>query len=344
VRALEGRAEVLWIGGEGGMEASLIRRAGLPFQAVPAAGVHGVGLRALPGNLWRLTRGVAASRRILRRFRPDALLFTGGYVGVPVAIAGQGRPQVAYVPDIEPGLALRLLSRLADVVAVTAEETRSHLPARKKVVVTGYPTRPGLRAMDRDQACAHLGLNARQPVLLVAGGSRGARSINQAVWGCLTALLARTQLVHLVGELDWPEIAGVRQSLEPSLASGYHPHAYLHEEMGAALAAADLVISRAGASILGEYPLFGLPAVLVPYPHAWRYQKVNADYLVSRGAALLLEDSTLPQSLADVALGLLGDRPRLEAMAASARSLARPQAAQAIADQVEGLAGGRRRD
>src|SRR4030042_5805984 len=102
--ALHARAEVLWVGGEGGVEASLVQREGIPFTAVPAAGIHGIGPRQLPGNLLRLARGVPAARRVIRRFRPDVLLFTGGYGGAAVGRAGGGRPRGSYVPDIEPRL------------------------------------------------------------------------------------------------------------------------------------------------------------------------------------------------------------------------------------------------
>lgn len=326
------------------MEASLVRRAGVPFAAVPAAGVHGVGLRALPGNLVRLGRGVVASRAIVRRFRPQALLVTGGYVGVPVGAAAWGVPKLAYVPDIEPALALRLLARLADVVAITTEETRAHLPAGKRVVITGYPTRPELKPIDKQVARQQLDLDPARPVLLVAGGSRGAHSINTAVWACLDRLLDKAQVIHITGERDWPKVDEVRARLAPRRAQGYRPAAYLHEEMGAALAAADLVISRAGASILGEYPLFGLPAVLVPYPHAWRYQKVNADHLVRHGAALVVDDAALGRELEATVLELLDSPDRLAAMSAAARALATPQAAEAIAAELERLALTRRGD
>lgn len=340
VRALGGRADVLWVGGEGGMEASLVQRAGVNYTSVPAAGVHGVGWRALPGNLARLARGVRAARAIVRSFRPQAVLFTGGFVGVPVALASTGVPKLAYVPDIEPALALQVVARLSDVVAATTEATQAFLP-RKRVVVTGYPTRPELVPMPKDVACGRLGLNPTRPVLLVSGGSRGARSINRAVWGSLDTLLARTQVIHITGELDWPEVEAVRVRLPARLAADYRPYAYLHEEMGPALAAADLVVSRAGASVLGEYPLFGLPAVLVPYPHAWRYQKDNAGYLAERGAALVVDDSAVAQVLASTVLALLDDRPRLATMGEAARRLARPQAAAAIADEIERLVPGR---
>ena len=112
------------------MEAELVMRAQIPFQAIPAAGVHGVGARSLPGNLIQLGRGVLASRRILREFQPDALLFTGGYVAVPMAVAGRGVPTLLFVPDIEPGLALKVLARFADRIALTAPEFEIFLPRK----------------------------------------------------------------------------------------------------------------------------------------------------------------------------------------------------------------------
>lgn len=331
-------AEALWVGGEGGMEASLVSREGIAFTAVPAAGIHGVGLRRLPGNAVRLARGIPAARRVIRGFRPDVVLFTGGYVAVPVALAAGRCPRVAYVPDLEPGLALRVACRHADAVCVTAEPARAYYPARQRVLVTGYPTRPGLKTCDKAEARARLGLSPDSPVLLVFGGSRGARSINQALWSCLEPALRITQVVHVTGELDWPRVAAVRDRLEETLGRRYHPHAYLHEEMGLAFAAADLAVARAGASTLGELPLFGLPAALVPYPHAWRYQKLNADYLVRAGAAVLVRDEMLRDRLLPTLQDLLGDRARLQQMGEAARSLARPDAAQAIAAEVERVA------
>ncbi len=316
------------------MEASLVQRAGIAFEGVPAAGVHGVGLPALPGNVWRLLRGTFAARRVLARWQPQALLFTGGYVGVPVALAGHALPKAVYVPDIEPGLSLRVLSRMADVVCVTSENSRASYPWAKRLVVSGYPTRPELQPHERAAACQTLGLDPRRKVLLVFGGSRGARSINRALWGCLERILAEAQVVHITGDLDWPDVTPIRERLPCALAADYHPHPYLHETMDAALAAADLAVCRAGASTLGELPLFGLPAVLVPYPHAWRYQRVNAAYLAQRGAAVIMEDAELPQRLAATVFDLLGDTERLRAMSQAARRLARPDAAQAIAGEI----------
>ncbi len=141
----------------------------------------------------------------------------------------------------------------------------------------------------------------------------------------------------MTGQLDWPAVQSSQAALPPGLLPRYHAFPYLHE-MGAALASADLVVSRAGASVLGEYPLFGLPAVLVPYPYAWRYQRVNAEYLVARRAALMVEDAKLAGLLLSIVSSLLGDAPRLAAMRAAMLSLSRPQAAQDLAASLFDLA------
>ena len=367
--AKEPALDALWVGGEGGMEARLVERAGVPFKAIPAAGVHGVGLRTLPGNLWQLGRGTRAARHILAGFKPDALFFTGGYVAVPMALAGASMhiPSLLYVPDIEPGLALKTLARFADRIAVTADDSFHYFrssPLRPpsaslrdasqspevgrgdggegRLFLTGYPTRPALARWNRDEARRTLNLTGEAPVLLVAGGSKGARSINTAVLESLPALLEKAQVVHISGELDWPVVEENARSLTAEQAARYHAYPYLHEEMGAALAAADLAVSRAGASTLGEYPLFGLPAILVPYPYAWRYQKVNADYLVRQGAAVMLEDAHLQERLLPAVLGLLGDISKLTSMRTAMQSLSHPRAAEEIGRGLLALAGERR--
>lgn len=320
------------------METRLVERTGTPFHAIPAAGLHGVGVRQLPRNLWQLGRGYLVARRILREFRPDVLFFTGGYLAAPVALAGRRLPILLYTPDIEPGLALKFLARFADRIAVTAPESRAYFSAKKVVVPTGYPVRRSLGQWDRAKGRAALGLREDVPVLLVTGGSRGARSINQALLAHLPALLEITQVVHVSGELDWPR---VEEKAKEMKSPRYLAFPYLHEEMGAALAAADLVLSRAGASTLGEYPLFGLPAILVPYPHAWRYQKVNAEYLVRRGAAVMVEDGELMARLLPTVRSLLEEPSRLEAMRLAMRRLYQPQAAAEIARHLLALGEGR---
>jgi UDP-N-acetylglucosamine--N-acetylmuramyl-(pentapeptide) pyrophosphoryl-undecaprenol N-acetylglucosamine transferase len=267
------------------------------------------------------------------------LFLTGGYVAPPVALAGRSLPSVMFVPDIEPGLALKFIARFATRICVPAEDSKAYFPPKKSVVVTGYPTRRELTQMQPNTAHQVLHLHSDLPVLLVVGGSTGARSINRAVTANLSALLERCQIVHLTGQLSWAEVAAAAEALPADLANRYHPFPYLHEEMSAALASADLVVSRAGASTLGEFPLFGLPAILVPYPHAWRYQRVNAEYLTRRGAAMMVEDDQLEAKLVSLVTGLLQDPERLKAMRAAMGGLAQPDAGQRLADQVREMAG-----
>jgi UDP-N-acetylglucosamine--N-acetylmuramyl-(pentapeptide) pyrophosphoryl-undecaprenol N-acetylglucosamine transferase len=328
--------DTLWVGGEGGMEETLVKRQGLDFQSIPAAGLHGVSPARLPRNLLKLARGVFAARSILKGFKPDVMFFTGGYVAVPMAVAGRSIPSLLYVPDIEPGMALKSLAGLSDAIAVTNEQSQRFF--NKKVIQTGYPLRPDLVLWDRQTAHRHLGISSGLPVLLVLGGSKGARSINLSVLNHLRELLEKFEIIHLSGDTDWNYVWHHREQLPVELAARYHALPYLHE-MGAALAATDLVISRAGASCLGEYPLFGLPAILVPYPFAWRYQKVNADYLTNRGAAVILEDHVLDAELMNTLNVLMENPNKLRSMRAAMFELSHPRAAEKIAGLLLELAG-----
>jgi UDP-N-acetylglucosamine--N-acetylmuramyl-(pentapeptide) pyrophosphoryl-undecaprenol N-acetylglucosamine transferase len=309
------------------------------FTTIPAAGVHGIGLRALPGNLWLLVKGYLSARRKLVEFRPQVLFFTGGYIAVPMALAARtgiswkNKPDILlFVPDIEPGLALKSLASLSDQIALTVEESMDYFPNHSKLKVTGYPTRRELGAWTKDAALELFNLTQESPILFVFGGSKGARSINRAVIKILPELLEKMQIIHLSGHLDWEEIKSAQSKLPHYLAIRYRPFPYLHEEMGAALRAADLVLSRAGASVLGEFPIFGLPAILVPYPHAWRYQEVNARYLEKRGAAIVLPDADLPARLLSTILDLISDQQQKAGMRRAMLSTATPGAAKAIAN------------
>jgi undecaprenyldiphospho-muramoylpentapeptide beta-N-acetylglucosaminyltransferase len=334
---------VCWIGSEGGVEQELVARAGLPFEAIPAGGLHGLAPWVMARNALRLTRGLLRAWKLAAEWKPEVLFVTGGFVSAPVALACWLRrvPILVYLPDIEPGWTIKFLSRLATRVAVTTEASRKYLPARK-VVVAGYPVRQELiRAREaRIEAQAHFGLDGSRKTILVSGGSKGAQSLNRALARVLDQVLDRWQVIHISGTLDAVEAQARREQLSDELKARYKLFAYLHsEEMGLAMAAADVVVSRAGASILGEYPLMGLPAVLAPYPYAWRYQKVNADYLAEQGAAVRLDNEKLGDELWPTLEGLLGDEARWLAMREHARALARPDAAANLVAQLLALAG-----
>ncbi len=329
-----------FVGSADGMERDLVVRAGLPmpFEGVSAGPLHGVSLMQMAASAVKMARGLFQALGLMRRFKPGAVFLTGGWVSVPVALAAWLRraPVVIFVPDIEPGLALKLIGRLARRVTATVADTARYF-APGKVVDTGYPLRRALMGARREAATAHFALDPDRRTLLVFGGSRGARSLNRALGAALPELLNDgVQVLHISGTLDWPEVEALRASLAEAERVCYRAYPYVHE-MGLALAAADLAVSRAGAATLAEFPYFGLPAVLVPYPHAWRYQKVNADWLASRGAALCLDDATLSEALLPTVQELLNDPDRLETMRRCARALARPDGAQNVAREVLGV-------
>jgi len=323
--------EVLFVGSKEGMESQLIAQANLQFSGISAGGLRGVGLRQRLSHAITLARGSLEARNILRRFRPSVVLATGGYVSAPVVLAArlQRIPTLIYLPDIVPGLAVRVLAPLATRVAVTAQRTAEAFG--RKGIATGYPVRQELRETDRDEARRRLGVTADIPLLLVFGGSRGAHSINMAVAENLEALTKDAQVLHICGHLDRAALLERRAELPPEQAARYRVESYLHEEMTWALVAADLAISRAGASVLGELPAARLPAILVPYPHAGRHQEDNARYLIEAGAALKIDDDNLAAELAPTVTKLLTDTEQRRQMRSKLSALDRPHAARDLA-------------
>ena len=329
------------------MEEELVPRAGLDLETIPGGPIVGVPVWTTLMNGMKLATGYMQAESILGRFRPDVILMTGGYVNVPVGMAARRRrlPMSIFLPDVEPGSAIRFISKLTNNVACTAAGSRQFLP-ESDVVVTGYPVRADVRAalgLSKAEALAQFDLEVGRQTLFVFGGSRGARTINRALNTILQELLAEHQVIHISGTLDWPEVEQQAAALPAELQSNYRAYPYLHERMGAAFRAADLVLARAGASMLGEAPAFGLPSILVPYPYAWRYQKVNADYLADRGAGIRLNDEAMGEQLGPLLLELLQDKERLAAMSAAAKALDIPDAPARIAQVLLDLAGSKRR-
>lgn len=326
------------------MEQALVERAGLTCESIAAGGLRGKNPLAVISGLWKLGQGYGQSRQIMRRFQPEVVFVTGGYVCVPVTLAAwrAGVPVVIYLPDIEPGLAIKFLARLARRVAVTVPEAQKFFKPGL-TVVTGYPVRDEFFQQTFEAskiskvslaARRQLGLTNDRPVLMVFGGSRGAHSINQAVMHSLETWLPLCQIIHVTGTLDEAPVQARRASLPPELQANYHVFAYLHEEMVTALLAADLVISRAGASVLGEFPAAGLPAILAPYPYAGAHQWLNANYLAQHGAAIAIDDADLDKRLQNTVIDLFTNQEKLAAMRQACQKLAQPEAALRLAQAI----------
>ena len=324
--------DALYLGTTSGIEKELVDRAGLPFRAVSAGAIRGRSPWGLAASVVKLARGVAQARRAIAQFQPQAILTTGGYASVPTALAARASPHpplVAYLPDVRPGWAFRLMARLSRRVAVTTDRSLPYLPA-VKTVVTGYPVRPAFWHAGKAQARRRLAIDPQERLLLITGATHGARSLNRMVADHLPQLLELCQIIHLSGHRDEPRLDRRRRDLPDRLRPRYHLYGYMHEDLPWAMAAADLALMRAGASVMGELPAVGLPAILVPYPHAGGHQVFNARFLADAGAAIVVEDNKL-NGLLPLVGELLADEARRAAMTEALRRLARPDAAANIA-------------
>lgn len=338
------------------MEGDLVRReSDVPFHPIAAAAVRGRGLFSLLKNTLTLLRGVVQAVRLLRAERPLAVFGTGGYVCVPLFVAAWilGVPRAIFLPDVVPGMAVKALARFATVVIASIPDAAPFLglepldaaaytPGVRRLVITGYPVRPAVHATPRPHARALFAVADETPIVLIYGGSRGARSLNHAIRDALPTLLPQMHVVHVCGrEGDEPVLRAAAQRLDPALQRRYHLFPYLAADgpvtMTAAFAAADFTVCRSGASVLGELPAAQLPAILVPYPFV--HQDENADYLVRHGAASKIADGQIATALVPAIQALATDPARRAAMRQSAAAIARPHAAHAIATVVLRIGG-----
>jgi UDP-N-acetylglucosamine--N-acetylmuramyl-(pentapeptide) pyrophosphoryl-undecaprenol N-acetylglucosamine transferase len=317
-------AEVAFIGGARA-EAELVRAAGFPLHTISVEGLsRSSPLRALRA-LMLAAAALPRARALLTGIAPDAVMGGGGYVAGPVGLASLTLriPLILTEADSRLGLTNRILARFARRVCL-AFPIAGRNGSRYRV--TGRPIPPP--GSDRSAARERLGISLDRRCVLVFGGSLGARSINLAALEAFAS--APFGVLHVCGRRDYPELAG--RELRP----GYDLREYLDlAEFADALAAADLVVARAGGSVF-EIAAHGLPAILVPYPHAsGGHQDQNARWMSDAGAAVTMPDSELTATrLLSATLALLDDDARLAAMAAAARSLARPHAAAEVASEL----------
>jgi UDP-N-acetylglucosamine--N-acetylmuramyl-(pentapeptide) pyrophosphoryl-undecaprenol N-acetylglucosamine transferase len=317
-------AAVSFIGGERA-EAQLVPQAGYTLQTLTLEGLSRSNpLRALRAVVLALL-ATGRARRLLKAMRPDAVMGGGGYVAGPVCLAALSLrlPIVLTEADSHLGLTNRLLAPLAKRVCLAFP-----LPGRsgRRYLVTGRPIPAAAPA--REPARAAFKVADGDTLVLVFGGSLGARSINRAAIEAFTG--APFSVLHVCGRRDYPELA------RTALPARYDLREYLElEDFAQALAAADLVVARAGGSVF-EILANGLPSVLVPYPHAAAdHQSANARWLADAGAAVVIADGDLNGGrLGGEVAALLADPHRLHEMAGAARSLARPQAAREIAKEL----------
>ncbi len=340
-RLAEEHDEVEFVGTPDGLEARIVPQAGVVFRPLAAAGFD----RSRPWTLITSSVRIAVSAwrawRWMGHTRPDVVVGFGGYVSIPVGLASvvRGVPLVLLEQNSVPGLANRFLSRWARAVGVTYAESVSRLVHPDRAVVVGNPVRAEVLAADRESGRRGLGIDPNAVMLLVFGGSRGARHINEALLGVSERLLSLEDLVvvHVTGAA---EAEAVRCSLGALAGERWRVLDYC-EDMGGAIAASDLVLARAGATSIAEITALGAPAVLVPYPFATDdHQTRNAATMVEHGAARLIPDVLLESRLGDELVTLLGDARLRATMSAASRELGRPNATQGVVELCREAAGG----
>ena len=322
--------EVAFCGTPRGMEKELVSRAGFPFSVVRVRGfARRLGLSTLHTLGSMPVAGVDAWR-LLRSFKPHCVIGVGAYASGPVVAeaAVSGIPTVAVEMDSHMGWTNRILSVIVDKVCLSFPDPKH---ASGKYVYTGRPIRPALLAATREEGLARFGLDPGRPVVLVFGGSLGARSLNEAALAAFGRVATSFQLLHVTGKQDYSRVTAALR--EPGANPSYQAFAFL-DDFPLALAAADAVVSRAGGSV-AEILARGVPSLLVPYPLATGdHQSVNARVVLEAGAALTIADSNLDASRLEEAVARLLEPETNRAMRKAALSLARPDAATGIADVV----------
>jgi undecaprenyldiphospho-muramoylpentapeptide beta-N-acetylglucosaminyltransferase len=328
-----------FVGSERGSETRLVPEAGFTLTALPGRGIQRKLTLANVGAVAGLVAAFWHALAVVRRRRPSVVLALGGYASVACALAAvlHRIPIVVAEQNAVPGAANRLVARFAKAAAVSFPGT--DLP---RAVVTGNPVRPEILAVDRERdrpaARSSLGLPEGRLVVVAFGGSLGARRINRAVAGLVERWADRSDVAvrHVVGERDWEDDTARGEEQDGSTGILYRPVRY-EDDMPTTLAAADVVVARAGATTVAELAVLGLPSVLVPLPIATAdHQTANARHLVDLDAAVLVPDADLDVDRLEAELApLLADPVALAAMGARARALGRADAADRVAALVE---------
>jgi UDP-N-acetylglucosamine--N-acetylmuramyl-(pentapeptide) pyrophosphoryl-undecaprenol N-acetylglucosamine transferase len=346
IKRLNPQSEILFVGNPRGLESKVIPREGFSIQYVD---VDFFSRKMILKNLktfWKAALGTIRARGIIRRFRPDVVVGTGGYVSGPVVLAAVQKriPTLIQEQNAFPGLTTRLLAGKADVVAVSHKDAVKRITGNAKIMVTGHPIRRELLEATRSKGREALGVGDDTPLVLVVGGSGGAEVLNRVCLESAAAILAEdARVIHVTGPryFQWAQKVLSGQNLTSDQLERYQLVDYMHD-FPQALAACDIIISRAGGTT-HEINVLGKPAILIPSPNVTDdHQLHNAHSLATAGAALVIEERELSVNLlGGTVRQLLDDAPRLAKMAEASKQLGKPDAGERIAEKVLQLAEGR---
>ena len=334
IKARDPSSEVLFVGTQRGIEARVLPKLGLPLELIDASGLKTVGIAGALRGLAKVPRAILQSRRIVRQFRPDAVIGVGGYASGPLVLAAwMARiPTAILEQNSIPGLANKILGKFVRAVFLAFDETRRFF-APRRVVMSGNPIRRALR--DKLLAAAPAAAPGGTLRVFCFGGSLGAKAVNALMVDAAAALAARgvsLELVHQTGADE--RVATEERYRAAGVAADVRDFI---DDMASEYQRADLVIARAGATTVAELAAVGRPAILIPYPFAAdNHQERNAAALADAGAALVFRQSELDgETLASAIEGLVKDREKLGRMREAMRALARPDAAAEIAGWLE---------
>ncbi|HZK25281.1 MAG TPA: undecaprenyldiphospho-muramoylpentapeptide beta-N-acetylglucosaminyltransferase [Oscillospiraceae bacterium] len=331
VRENEG-AEVLFVGTEQGMEKQIVPAAGFELKTIPVIGLERRLSLRLGRAVYLAAAAVVTARRIIRSFRPDVVVGTGGYVAGPVVLAARlaGIPTVIHEQNAIPGLTNVWLSRIVNRVCLSMPGSEKFFPRPQKTILTGNPRATEAASAASGAPLQEPVLQPNLPVLLCVGGSHGALKLNEAFAGSLVRVLSETkaQVVYVTGRRYYEELTAQLAPLQQQFPQRLHILPY-HEQLPRLLAATNLMVSRAGATTLAELTALGVPCIVIPSPNVTNnHQEHNARMLSEHDAAVLIREQELTTAvLADQLVGLLSDKERLQAMAEASKGLGIPDAA-----------------
>ena len=329
-------AEFLYVGTEKGLEADIVPKAGINFTALKLEG--GLERRFTLENISRAANAVLSIKRasdIVKKFKPNAVVGTGGYVCGPILLAASLMkvPTLIQEQNAVAGVTNKILSKFVNKIAVGTRDALKNFPP-DKTTYTGNPIRSEVLAAKREDGLKEFKFTDDKPIVLISGGSRGARSINEAMIDVLKSAAQKNsaQFLHVTGK---GEFDSVTQRLSDLNAPNIKVVPYLYN-MPTAMAMADLAIFRAGATGLAELTARGVPAILIPYPYAAEnHQEFNARALVEAGAARMILNKDLTAEILSKQIDeLLASPEKLKSMAAASLSLGKPNAANEIADLI----------
>jgi UDP-N-acetylglucosamine--N-acetylmuramyl-(pentapeptide) pyrophosphoryl-undecaprenol N-acetylglucosamine transferase len=349
------RNEILFIGSENGLEGDIVSKERFSIRLIVAQGIQ----RVLSFKIFKLPfvliKGFLQARGILKEFRPDAVISTGGYASFPVVAAAAALriPIFLHEQNAVPGITNRLCQRFAKKVMLSFKASVKYFNS-KKAVFTGNPVRQKVILTERGVARQKLGIDQKRKTILVTGGSQGARRINEVMASLVDFFAAEgIQVLHVTGPKDYehvlsltenkvldiekkvPTIKGKKKYVTITKYKLYHPMPYMYN-IWDGIAASDIIISRAGGTAIAEILARGIPSILVPYPFAAeRHQDVNAKELEAAGASVIIENDKFSEDAVKALVKeLLSDFAKLGAMSKACSAIAHPEAARIIVDDI----------